>query len=103
MTAPTLTVFAEGRFPTAGPCRGRRAVLCEFPAPRGDSRRGNSRLGSKEAEARREAREPLIERDAGATDLLHHAASSAVQSSSSRRSVACPGNSDSTSDQNRTE
>ena len=33
MTTPTLTVFAEGRLLTAGPCRGRRAVLCEFPAP----------------------------------------------------------------------
>src|SRR5207245_10024409 len=33
MTAPTLTMFAEGRLCTAGPCRGRGAVLREFPAP----------------------------------------------------------------------
>jgi hypothetical protein len=33
MTTPTLTMFAEGRHITAGPCRGRRALLCEFPTP----------------------------------------------------------------------
>jgi hypothetical protein len=33
ITTPTLTVFAEGRLVTAGPCRERRAMLCEFPAP----------------------------------------------------------------------
>src|SRR5437899_3752768 len=31
-TAPTLAMLAEGRLCTAGPCRGRGAVLREFPA-----------------------------------------------------------------------
>jgi hypothetical protein len=37
MTTPTLMMFAEDRFPTAGPYRGRGAMLREFPAlpPRG--------------------------------------------------------------------
>ncbi len=33
MTTPTLTMFVEGRLCVAGPCRGRGAVLREFPAP----------------------------------------------------------------------
>ena len=33
MRAPALTMFAEGRLGAAGPCRGRGAVLREFPSP----------------------------------------------------------------------
>ena len=39
LTTPTLTVFAEGRLRHSRPVCGRRAVLCELPAP---PRRGSS-------------------------------------------------------------
>src|SRR5437762_144891 len=59
LTTPTLKMFAEGRLCAAGPCRGRGAVLREFPAPPpeggaslpwgGDasSRRGAPRSGNR--------------------------------------------------------
>src|SRR5205823_12823432 len=58
-TTSPLTMFAEGRLCTAGPCRGREAVLREFPTPppRGgaslpwggdaSSRRGAPRSGDR--------------------------------------------------------